>query len=102
MPVHLRLVVPDQSLHAALRLLRGEPSVRNLTVHASVAERPDGPVVSCDLADDQAPLVVADLQDLGVARGGSIAVQPVDLVVSGTGPLVGRLSARYFVEWEQL
>ncbi len=101
MLVHLRLVVPPESVDAVLSLLREAASTRNIVVLPATAERPGGRIVLCDVGSQEAPLIVADLQDLDVARLGSIAIQPVDLEVSDTGVAV-RPRGRSSVAWEQV
>ena len=46
------------------------------------ARKPDGDVVLCDVAREDASLIVGELRALGIARDGSIALDPVDTSIS--------------------
>src|SRR5262245_8027777 len=80
--VHLRVIAPPTLAEPAYRLLRDHPSALNLVRLASAAERPDGDVILCDVAREDASVVVAELRKLGIERDGSIAVEPIASLVS--------------------
>lgn len=79
--VHLRAVVPAETSDAVLARLEGCRSVINVVHLADAARRPDGDLVMCDVAREDASLVVADLTALGVDRSGSIALEDVDTAI---------------------
>jgi uncharacterized hydrophobic protein (TIGR00271 family) len=80
--VHLRLVVPERCVEATLDLLRRTDSVCNLVRLDVPASRPDGVVVLCDVAREDASVVMADLKTLGIHRDGSIALELIDSAIS--------------------
>jgi uncharacterized hydrophobic protein (TIGR00271 family) len=47
-----------------------------------VARKPDGDVILCDVAREDASVVIGDLKDLGIHRNGTIAVELVDTAIS--------------------
>ena len=63
-------------------MLLGHPSALNVVRLRNVAERPDGDLILCDVAREDASVVVAELRELGLERDGSIVLEPVSSVVS--------------------
>ena len=47
-----------------------------------VSERPRGDVLLCDVAREDASVVVGELREIGVEQDGSIAIQPIDTLIS--------------------
>jgi uncharacterized hydrophobic protein (TIGR00271 family) len=80
--VHLRIVVPSHNAEHTLDLLRGTPSVCNLIYLERAAEKPEGDVILCDVAREDASVIVSDLRELDIPREGSIAIEEVDSTVS--------------------
>jgi uncharacterized hydrophobic protein (TIGR00271 family) len=80
--VHLRVVAPPALAEQAYRILRDHPSALNVVRFAGAAEKPDGDVLLCDVAREDASVVVAQLRELGLERDGSIAIEPVSSLVS--------------------
>ena len=80
--VHLRIVSPQDTTERALEALEGCRSVINLILLADAARRPDGDVIMCDVAREEASVVIADLRALEIDHRGSIAVEQIDTVVS--------------------
>jgi uncharacterized hydrophobic protein (TIGR00271 family) len=80
--IHLRLVAPPALADAAYGVLREHPSALNLVRLRAAAERPDGDLILCDVAREDASVVVADLRELGLERDGSIVLEPVSSAVS--------------------
>jgi len=60
--VHLRIVVPGAQSERVVGLLEATPSVSSLVVFAGVARKPPGDVVLCDVAREDASVVIADLR----------------------------------------
>ena len=80
--VHLRIVAPESSADAAMETLCGSDSVINvirLDVHA---QRPDGIVIMCDVAREDASVVIEDLKRLGIHEQGSITLELIDTAIS--------------------
>jgi uncharacterized hydrophobic protein (TIGR00271 family) len=80
--VHLRIVVPSDRAEKVLGLLEANPSSCNLVHLPGTARQPRGDVVLCDVAREDASIVIEDLKELGVAREGSIAMEQIDSQVS--------------------
>jgi uncharacterized hydrophobic protein (TIGR00271 family) len=80
--VHLRIVAAREQAHAALALLEASDSVINVIHLHDVARKPDGDAILCDVAREDASVVIADLKDLGIHRNGTIAVELVDTAIS--------------------
>ena len=80
--VHLRILASPARAERSLALLDGNPSVCNIVVLAGAARRPPGDVILCDVAREDASVVIADLRDLGVDRDGSISLETIDTQLS--------------------
>src|SRR5262245_17546939 len=80
--VHLRVAAPPELAESVYRLLREHPSTVNLARFAGRAEAPDGDLILCDVASEDASVVIAGLRELGIERTGSIALQPISALVS--------------------
>lgn len=80
--VHLRIVVPSELSKRVFELLDNTPSVCNLIFLEGAAKRPEGDAILCDVAREDASIVVSDLRELGVHKRGSIALEDIDSQVS--------------------
>jgi uncharacterized hydrophobic protein (TIGR00271 family) len=80
--VHLRIVVPSYQAEHALDLLKHTPSVCNLIYLERAAQRPEGDVILCDVAREDASVIISDLKELDIHREGSIAMETIDSQVS--------------------
>ena len=80
--VHLRIVVPSYQAEHALDLLDNTPSVCNLIYLERAARRPEGDVILCDVAREDASVVIADLRELDIDVEGSISIEEIDSQVS--------------------
>ena len=60
--VHLRIVAPPDYAEHALDLLQASPSVVNLIHLAGAAHKPEGDVILCDVAREDASVIVSDLK----------------------------------------
>jgi uncharacterized hydrophobic protein (TIGR00271 family) len=80
--VHLRIVVPSYQAEHTLDLLKNTPSVCNLIYLERAAQRPEGDVILCDVAREDASVIVGDLRELDIDREGSIAMEEIDSLVS--------------------
>jgi uncharacterized hydrophobic protein (TIGR00271 family) len=80
--VHLRIVAPEQCAEAAMELLCGTDSVCNVIRLQERARRPDGVVIMCDVAREDASVVISDLKELDIHHGGSIALELIDTAIS--------------------
>jgi len=80
--VHLRIVVPEDRCEKVLDLLEAAPSTSNLVFLAGAARQPKGDVVLCDIAREEASVLIEDLKEMGIARDGSIALEQIDSQLS--------------------
>lgn len=80
--VHLRVIVPAPLADDAVRIVSGHPSVVNIVRLAGVSDRPAGDVLLCDVAREDASVVVAQLRGIGIEAEGSIAIEPVETLIS--------------------
>jgi uncharacterized hydrophobic protein (TIGR00271 family) len=80
--VHLRIVAPEDLAHQALELLCGEDSVVNVVHLHGAARKPKGDVVLCDVAREDASVIIGDLKELDIPAHGSIAVEELDSAIS--------------------
>ena len=80
--VHLRIVVPNHQSGHTLDLLENTPSVCNLIYLERVARKPEGDVILCDVAREDASVIISDLRELEIDREGSIAIEEIDAQIS--------------------
>jgi len=80
--VHLRIVAPAGQAEHALELLERSRSVCNLIHLHGAAHKPEGDVILCDVAREDASVIVSDLRELEIHRDGSIAMEDIDSQVS--------------------
>jgi uncharacterized hydrophobic protein (TIGR00271 family) len=80
--VHLRIVVPTNIADKVLALLCAARGVTNVVRLRAVAHKPEGDLILCDVAREDASLIIGDLKDLQVQHVGSIAVELIDSSIS--------------------
>jgi uncharacterized hydrophobic protein (TIGR00271 family) len=80
--VHLRIVAPESTADAAMETLCGSDSVINVIRLDVRAQRPDGVVIMCDVAREDASVVIEDLKRLRVHEHGSITLELIDTAIS--------------------
>ena len=73
--IHLRIVAPEEVAHRALEVLEGSPAVLNVVHLHGAAHKPDGDLILCDVAREEASVILGDLKELEIPRVGSIAVE---------------------------
>ncbi|HEX6585156.1 MAG TPA: DUF389 domain-containing protein [Solirubrobacterales bacterium] len=103
--VHLRIVAPSGTAEHALDLLKATPSVCNLVYLAGVAHKPEGDVILCDVAREDASVIVGDLKEFGIEREGSIAMEDIDSLISEAGERAEKAAAGApsdAVVWEEV
>jgi uncharacterized hydrophobic protein (TIGR00271 family) len=83
--VHLRIVVPSHNSEHALDLLCKTHSVINVVFLPGAAQKPEGDVILCDVAREDASVVLGDLKELGIREEGSIAIEQLDSLISDAG-----------------
>ena len=80
--IHLRIVAPEEEAHQALELLYAFPTVLNVVHLHDAAQKPRGDVILCDVAREDASVIISDLKELDIPRKGSIAVEHIDTSIS--------------------
>jgi uncharacterized hydrophobic protein (TIGR00271 family) len=103
--VHLRIVVPSYQAEHALDLLQHTPSVVNLIYLERAAKRPEGDVILCDVAREEASVIISDLRELDIDREGSIAMESIDSQISDAALAAEKASAGLpsdAVVWEEV
>ncbi len=103
--VHLRIVVPPDRTKKIIDLLEAAPSVCNLVLLAGAARRPAGDLVLCDVAREEASVIIDDLKELDVPRDGSIALEQIDSQLSDAATRAERAargSRSDAVVWEEV
>jgi uncharacterized hydrophobic protein (TIGR00271 family) len=103
--VHLRIVVPSYQADHALDLLQHTPSVVNLIYLERAAKRPEGDVILCDVAREEASVIISDLRELDIDREGSIAMESIDSQISDAALAAEKASAGLpsdAVVWEEV
>jgi len=103
--VHLRIVAPPDRSERALDLLCAHGSVLNVIFLEGAARRPDGDVILCDVAREDASVILGDLRELDIPKYGSIAVELIDSELSDAADAAERHAAGApsdAVIWEQV
>jgi uncharacterized hydrophobic protein (TIGR00271 family) len=80
--IHLRIVAPEDAAHKALEILHGSPAVLNVVHLHAAAKKPDGDLILCDVAREEASVIIGDLKELDIPRVGSIAVEHIETTLS--------------------
>jgi uncharacterized hydrophobic protein (TIGR00271 family) len=80
--IHLRLVAPPARAGEVLEFLHDTPSVINLIHMRGAAHKPDGDVILCDVAREDASRVLTELRQKRLHHEGTIAVLYVDTAIS--------------------
>ena len=91
--VHLRIVAPAESARQAVDLLQASRSVSSVVVLPGAARKPEGDVILCDVAREDASVIIEDLKELHIAETGSISVEHIDTLVSAAAEAAERHAA---------
>ena len=76
------MIAPSYQAHNVLDLLKAVPSVCNLVFLERAAHKPEGDVILCDVAREDASVVISDLRELDIPTEGSIAIEEIDSQIS--------------------
>lgn len=76
--IQLRIVAPAETSSRALRLLESSEVTVNLTIDRGAAVKPKGDVITCDVLDEDASMLVADLRAIGVGSVGTLDMEQLD------------------------
>jgi uncharacterized hydrophobic protein (TIGR00271 family) len=80
--VHLRVVAPEELSDRVVHLLCAAEAVTNVVRFRDVAHKPEGDLILCDIAREDASVIIDDLKDMGIPERGSIAVELIDSSIS--------------------
>jgi uncharacterized hydrophobic protein (TIGR00271 family) len=80
--IHLRIVAPEDAAHKVLDLLCASPAVINVAHLHAASKKPRGDVILCDVAKEEASVILSDLKELDIPRLGSIAIEHIDTAIS--------------------
>jgi uncharacterized hydrophobic protein (TIGR00271 family) len=80
--VHLRIVAPEDRSSKVLALLESASSASNVVFLAGAARKPVGDVILCDIAREEASVLIDDLKELKIDEVGSIALEQIDSELS--------------------
>ena len=103
--IHLRIVVPSYQAEHALELLEQSPSVINVIYLERAARKPEGDVILCDIAREEASVLISDLKELDIHEEGSIAVEIIDSQISAAAAVAQKASQGLpsdAVVWEEV
>jgi uncharacterized hydrophobic protein (TIGR00271 family) len=78
--VHLRVVAPAEKSGRVHGLLCSTPSAINVIRVPGASTNPSGDLIMCDVAREDASVVISELRELGLHHEGSIALSPTDIV----------------------
>jgi uncharacterized hydrophobic protein (TIGR00271 family) len=80
--LHLRVIVAAERSRAVVELLERAAGATNVVHLAGVAVQPSGDLVTADVANDAASLVLIDLAELGLSRDAAVTLIPVEVAES--------------------
>src|SRR5215210_8739314 len=80
--IHLRIVAPEEVAHQALEVLGASPAVLNIVHIHGAATKPEGDLILCDVAREEASVILGDLKELDIPRLGSIAIEHIETALS--------------------
>jgi len=101
----MRIVVPEGQCEHVLELLEHSPSATNVIYLPGAARKPKGDVVLCDVAREDASVLVSDLRELEVDKDGSIAIEHIDSAISAVAAAAEKAAAGHpgdAVVWEEV
>jgi len=80
--IHFRIVAPPDGARHALDLLSASSSVLNIVYLEGAARKPEGDMIMCDVAREDASVIIGDLKELGIPEQGSISAEHIDIAIS--------------------
>ena len=80
--VHLRIIAPSESAQRALEILGEARGASNVVRFPGVACRPDGDLILCDVAREDASVLISDLKELRIHETGSISIEEIETQLS--------------------
>ena len=89
----MRIVAPAGHCEHVLDLLENSPSATNVIYLPGAARKPEGDVILCDVAREDASVLVSDLRELDVDKEGSIAIEHIDSAISAVAAAAEKAAA---------
>lgn len=80
--IHLRIVLPANDVPETFAFLEASASVINLVRLPGAARKPEGDVIQCDVAREDASRVLTVLREQRVHKKGTIALEYIDTAIS--------------------
>ena len=77
--VHLRVVAPAEKTDRVHGLLCATRSAINVIRVPGASTNPTGDLIMCDVAREDASVIISELRDLGLHHEGSIALSATDI-----------------------
>ena len=90
--IHLRIITPVGRTEEVLELLQRCSSTVSIVAYRGAAVDPPGDVISCDVAEEDASYLVADLRAMRIHEEGSIDLDRLDASVSSRSQAAERLA----------
>src|SRR3954451_13273535 len=102
--VHLRIVVPPDRAARVHALLCATGSAIDVMRFENASTRPDGDLIMCDVAPEDASVIISELRDLGLHKDGSISLSATDTISDFADAATAQApgSPADAVVWEQL
>jgi uncharacterized hydrophobic protein (TIGR00271 family) len=82
--LHVRMVTPADTVDQVMERLLDDETICNVVALPDVARRPDGHLITCDVARENASLLLDSLRDLGLEETGSVSVAETGVMMSAT------------------
>lgn len=76
--IQLRIVAPREISEQALGVLERSSATVNVAIARGAAIKPRGDVITCDVLDEDASMLVADLRAVGVGAAGTLDMEQLD------------------------
>jgi uncharacterized hydrophobic protein (TIGR00271 family) len=80
--IHLRLVVPKNLADDVQSLMCASDAVSSVIYLEGAAAKPEGDVILCDVAREDASVIIGDLKEMRLHERGTISVEEVDSALS--------------------
>jgi len=102
--VHVRIVAPPDRADRVYAMLCDTPSAIDVIRVENASVRPEGDLVMCDVAPEDASVIISELRDLGIHHDGSISLSPTDTISDFADAAIAHApgSPADAVIWEQL
>jgi uncharacterized hydrophobic protein (TIGR00271 family) len=103
--IHLRIVVTAPKSQRVVDLLKETRSVSSLARLERASIEPPGDLILCDVAREDASVVIDDLRELGIPVDGSISIEEIDSQLSTAADRAERAAAGSSgdaVVWEEV